>query len=501
MRDRVRILVHSINDDRCTGCETCVDACPTNVLALVGHKSRPVRFDQCVQCEKCARVCPTQALAMHLEGDEPDPIVVPDIDEAFQTRVPGQYLIGEVAGKPLVKNAANLGRMVVEHMLATGLTAHPESAGQYDVVIVGSGPGGLSAALACQHHGLSYLVIDKERLLASTVARYPRGKRVMAEPADCRNLSFLPVYDCSKEELVDVWKELVTSTRMSLRLGEAVEAVTREADGSFLVASDRARYRARRVVLAIGVRGKPRTLGVPGESLDKVESMLGDPSDYAGTDALVVGGGDSALEAAAALADAGARVTLSYRKKSFSRAKKANVARVDQLAATGALTLALASAVTRFEPDSVTLRAADGSEQTVANQAAFVLIGADLPVRWLSKVGVDMVERPHAYSPGSSDALVARWAPRADDCPTDATAALARVRGVRLVRPPRRAATVESVVSRLRDAATGLFRRRDTGELSRVEPLAQRPPRARAGSEVDFGGDTLVDAVPPVFRD
>src|SRR5690606_39160943 len=155
----VRILIHSINDDRCTGCDACVAVCPTNVLDLVNNKSRVLRFQDCIQCEACMWACPTTALVMHIEGTEPPPIKTPELDENFQTAVPGQYLIGEVAGKPLVKNAANLGRVVVEHMLRTGLQSwgnnHPTGV---DVAIVGSGPAGLSAALTCIQRGLSYVV-------------------------------------------------------------------------------------------------------------------------------------------------------------------------------------------------------------------------------------------------------------------------------------------------------------------------------------------------------
>src|SRR5512140_273964 len=151
-------LLHSINDDRCIGCEACIDVCPTEVLDLVEHKVRVARFSDCVQCEQCANACPTQALVMYREGTTPRMLTVPELDEHFQTGVPGQYLIGEVAGKPLVKNAANLGRAVIEH-IARDLAQKPpvagDSAGVVDVVIVGSGPGGLSAGLACIKHKLS----------------------------------------------------------------------------------------------------------------------------------------------------------------------------------------------------------------------------------------------------------------------------------------------------------------------------------------------------------
>ena len=114
---RSKLLIHSINDDRCTGCDACVLVCPTDVLELRNNKSRVIRFNDCVQCEQCAHVCPTTALVMHYEGTTPPPVMVPELDEYYQSKIPGLYLLGEAAGKPLVKNAVNLGRAAVEHAL------------------------------------------------------------------------------------------------------------------------------------------------------------------------------------------------------------------------------------------------------------------------------------------------------------------------------------------------------------------------------------------------
>src|SRR5690606_16302574 len=377
-----RILVHDINDDRCTGCDACVAVCPTNVLDLVANKSRVLRFQDCIQCEACMFACPTEALVMFPEGAQPPPLKIPEIDENFQTAVAGQYLIGEVAGKPLVKNAANLGRAVVEHALATGM--YPGALGggpdTVDVAIVGSGPGGLSAALTCIQKGLSYVVLDKEQMIASTIARYPKGKLVMAEPYDTENLSLLPVFDSSKEQLIPIWKELIERVQVQVKLGESVESVTKGRDGAFEIRTTVATYRAQRVVLSIGTRGKPRTLQVPGENLPKVYSLLEDPDDWQGKSVLVVGGGDSACEAALALADAGAKVMISYRGRGFNRAQPKNKQSIERYASEGRIKDKLGSQVLQFDPDSVTLSLADGTQKRYPNEAAFVLIGADPPV-------------------------------------------------------------------------------------------------------------------------
>ncbi len=425
------ILIHDINDDRCTGCDACVAVCPTNVLDLVANKSRVLRFEDCIQCEACMFACPTEALVMFPEGGVPPPLKVPEIDENFQTIVPGQYLIGEVAGKPLVKSAANLGRAVVEHMMMTGL--RPGAIGRSDtiadVVIIGSGPGGLSAALSCIQKGLSYVILEKEQMIASTIARYPKGKLVMAEPYDTANLSFLPVFDSAKEQLLPIWNELLERVGMRINKGESVETIARAADGAFEIRSTVNVYRAQRVVLSIGTRGKPRTLQVQGENLPKIYNLLEDPDEWRGKSVLVVGGGDSAVEAAVALADAGAKVMISYRGKGFNRAAPKNKQTVEQYASEGRLKAKLGSQILQFEQDSVTLALADGSQKRYPNDAAFVLIGADPPISWLEKMGIRFVERPHNYQMGKTDDILRRFVRAALDCPEDAARAAAAILG------------------------------------------------------------------------
>ncbi len=450
----LRYLIHAINDDRCTGCDACVTVCPTNVLALVHHKSRVQRFEDCVQCEACARVCPTRALVMHPTGTEPPPLTLPDIDANFQTSVPGQYLIGEVAGKPLVKNAANLGRFVVEHMIAGGLTPHPNDQKVVDVAIVGSGPGGLSAALTCIHHGLSYVLLEKEQIMASTVSRYPVGKPFMAEPADGDNLSFLPVYDTSKEQLVSSWQETVLLAGVRIRHGAAVDSVTRGDDGIFIIHTTAGRGRARRVVLAIGTRGKPRSLKVPGEHLPLVRSLLENPADHAGQKALVIGGGDSAIEAALALSRAGASVALAYRGRAFTRAKKANKDAIDAAAAAGSIEVLYQCNPTEITERDVAVKIDDGTARRLPVDVVFVLIGADLPLEWLGKVGVDFIERPHAHTLGATDVLIRALVPAAAVCPQDPTAAVAVMRGQELPAPRREVSVVSRVFRRARAASS-----------------------------------------------
>ena len=399
-----KLLIHSINDDRCTGCDACVTVCPTDVLELRSNKSRVARFDDCIQCEQCVSACPTTALVMHYEGTKPPPIRMPQLDEFYQA-APGLYLIGEAGGKPLVKNAINLGRAAVEHMFKTGLKPNSFGNGQVDVLIIGSGPGGLSAALTCAARGLSYAVIEKDELVAATIARWPKGKECMAEPYDVRCVGPLPVWDCGKDELLAAWRTILDKQRIHVSTRETVEDVQRDTRGWFTVKTNKQVYAAQRVVMAIGTRGKPRKLGVSGEHLPKVTPLLTDPADHRGQRVLVVGGGDSAVEAAIALADTAQRVTLSYRGKQLSRCKAKNRQKLDEVVKAGRVVLRFGTNVHEIKNDVVVLKAGEQYEQ-IANDHVFVCIGGDAPVKWLESVGVKFVEQPHMFQRGPTDVLL-----------------------------------------------------------------------------------------------
>jgi thioredoxin reductase len=379
------------------------------VLELDAHKSRVKRFDDCIQCEQCASACPTTALVMHYKGTQPPPIRLPKLDEFYQA-APGLYLIGEAGGKPLVKNASNLGRAVVEHMvLKGGLRHRPPAQGnkivEVDVLIVGSGPGGLSAALSCLQHRLSYALLEKDELVAATIARWPKGKDCMAEPYDVRCVGLLPVWDSEKDELIASWQTLLDSKGVVVQTRESVEEIKRTGD-AFEARSTKKLYRAQRVVLAIGTRGKPRKLGVPGELLPKVTPLLADPDDHRGQRVMVIGGGDSAVEAAVALAETASRVILSYRGKALSRCKHGNRQKLAEQERKGRIVVRFNTNVVEVKPESVMLKAADGKVEEIDNDHLFVCIGGDAPVKWLQAVGVTFEEQPHMQQMGSTDELV-----------------------------------------------------------------------------------------------
>jgi thioredoxin reductase/ferredoxin len=373
----------AINANRCLGCGACAKACPEgDVLGLIRGKAVLVSPTQCIGHGACQTACPFDAITLVL-GTERRGVEIPRLAPDFQTAVPGIFVAGELGGMGLIRNAVEQGRQVIDSVRRLdGLGASE----RLDVLIVGAGPAGLAASLAALEHGLRSLTLEQETL-GGTVAHYPRGKIVMSQASALPVYGEIPSGEVSKETLLGVFSDVVRRTRVEVRYQERVESVTPE-PGGFRVKSSRASYATRAVVLAIGRRGTPAKLGVPGEDAPHVVYALVDPEQYRGRSALVVGGGDSAIEAALALADApAAAVALSYRGAAFSRAKPANRARLEAAASAGRVRVLLESNVVEIRERAVRLRTASGEAQVPAD-AVIVCVGGVLPSAFLHSIGV-----------------------------------------------------------------------------------------------------------------
>jgi pSer/pThr/pTyr-binding forkhead associated (FHA) protein/thioredoxin reductase/formate hydrogenlyase subunit 6/NADH:ubiquinone oxidoreductase subunit I len=401
----------NVNKEKCVGCACCVNACPTQVLEIVSHKSTVVKEENCTSCRACEQVCPSGALTMAAAGEPPRLIDLPDLDPYYQTNVQGLYLIGEAAGKSLVKNAANLGKVVVDHMvkaggLKPGLAA--SKGADVEVVSIGTGPGGLSAALSAVSYGLTYACIDKARVYASTIQWCPKGKEFLAEPVDVKNISMLPVPDNgTKEQLIEIWDGLIAKHNIQLRLSEEVLDVKRDAaTGVFTVTTSKGIIKCLKIVLSPGTRGNPRKLGVPGQEHEKVSYMLVDPAEHQNQHLLVVGGGDSAVECAMALAgQTGNVVTLSYRKDKFARIKPRNQERIEQHAKEGKIKIIFNSVPAEVRDKAIVLKINE-EKQELQNDFVYCLLGADLPMVWLQQLGITYVKKPEGWNPGPTDQIV-----------------------------------------------------------------------------------------------
>ncbi len=377
-----------IDPARCLGCAACVKACPEkHVLGIVDGKAALVEPSLCVGHGACQAACPTNAITL-VFGTETRGVDIPVLTPQFETSVPGIYIAGELGGMGLIKNAIEQGRQAIGHIAdrARGVAGGPDV---LDAVIVGCGPAGIAASLGAMERKLAFVTLDQASL-GGTVAHFPRGKLVMTAPAQLPLIGQVRFGEISKEKLLAFWEDVLQRTGLSPRFEEQVTAVERLGD-LFEVVTPKRRYRTRSVLLAIGRRGTPRPLGVPGEELGKVVYRLIDAEQYAGRKVLVVGGGDSALEAAAQLAEQpGAQVTLSYRGSAYSRARSKNRDRVAQLAAGGALEQLLGSTVRSIDSGSVTLEHA-GQLRLIANDDVIVCAGGLLPTQFLHDMGI-MVE-------------------------------------------------------------------------------------------------------------
>jgi thioredoxin reductase len=285
----------------------------------------------------------------------------------------------------LIRNAIEQGRQAVEQIHQR----RPRGTRDLDLLIIGAGPAGFSASLAALERRMRFVTLEQESL-GGCVFQYPRGKIVMLQPARLPIVGEVKLHTSRKEDLLELWRGIESKVGLKINYRERVESIE-PADGGFRVRSAAGEYRAKSVLLAIGRRGTPRKLGVAGEDLPKVTYRLIEPEQYTGQHVLVVGGGDSALEAAASIAEACATgaVTLSYRGDAFGRAKPKNRERVDAAQREGRLEVMLKSQVEAIEAGSVALKA-DGVVRKVRNDSVIVSAGGILPSDFLRSVGIEI---------------------------------------------------------------------------------------------------------------
>jgi thioredoxin reductase/Pyruvate/2-oxoacid:ferredoxin oxidoreductase delta subunit len=367
----------------CIGSGACVAACPEQAVGMVHGKAQLVNPSVCIGHGACAAQCPMDAIEL-VFGTERRGVDIPDVAPNFETNVPNLFIAGELGGMGLVHKAVEQGRNAMQ-----AISQRPRSKHMLDVVIVGAGPAGLSASLAAKEHGLRFATIEQEDALGGTVYHYPRHKLTMTSPMRLPVIGKVKLGEVRKEALLAFWTDIVERAGLEIEFCNRMLSIEPRNSG-FHIKTQKRDLDATHILLAIGRRGTPRKLDVPGEDLPKVSYRLIDPEQYRGQHVLVVGGGDSAVEAAVAISEiTGTVVSLSYRGKAFNRIKPGNRKRLDTAASESRLRVLLESNVLNITRDKVTLKH-DNRKFTIANDAIIVCAGGVLPTEFLRSLGVQI---------------------------------------------------------------------------------------------------------------
>jgi thioredoxin reductase len=378
--------------------------CPEgDVLAVVGGTATVVNGLKCVGHGECAQYCPVGAIEVSL-GDLKSRNDIPLMDEWHETNVPGLFVAGELGGLALIRNAVAQGQRVVERIEQKIRTAGSRQGDEVvDVLVVGAGPAGIAAAATAVSRGLSHVVLEKEQGLGGSILHYPRRKLVLVQPLELPLWGRMEKDEYGKERILEILEDLTRRFRLNIRYGEKVVDVKKE-NAAFEVRTPERVHRSRSVVLALGRRGTPRKLGVPGEELPKVMYKLLDAESYRGQRILVVGGGDSAAEAAYGLAQQpGNKVTLSYRREKFVRIKRKNEERIGEAIRREQVQALFNSQVTEILPDKAGLRLKDKPIE-IPNDYVFVFAGGEPPFPFLRQIGVKFGGDSSANKPSDSSA-------------------------------------------------------------------------------------------------
>jgi len=378
-----------VDVNSCIQTGACVSACPEHdILGIRNGKATIINASQCIGHGACFHACPTQAITLRI-GTEKRGVDLPHVNHNFETNVPGIFIAGELGGMGLIKNAVEQGKQAVGNIVKSLKKQHGAN---YDLIIIGSGPAGISAALTAKKSGLNFLVLEQDTL-GGTVYTFPRKKIVMTSPMDLPLVGKIKLYQTSKTELLELWQTVLRKNDISIQENSKVESIAQE-DGIFKVTTIKSdMFTTASVLLAIGRRGSPRKLGIPGELNEKVAYRLIESEGISGKHIIVVGGGDSAVESALLLAEQN-KVVLSYRNEVFNRIKPLNTIALNTAIAAGKLEVKLGSNLISIEDEFITLSIEKESENLkLKNDLVYIFAGGELPTQFLEKAGIRITRK------------------------------------------------------------------------------------------------------------
>lgn len=377
-----------IDLNTCLKSAACVRACPEqDILGILDGGGTLIEASNCVGHGACFHACPVEAISLVI-GTEKRGAELPHINENYETNIPGIFIAGELGGMGLIRNSVEQGQLAVENIVKSDLK---RGSHEYDLIIVGAGPAGISASLQAKKMGLNFLTLEQDTL-GGSVFNYPRSKIVMTAPMVLPLHGKTKLFGQSKTELLDLWYSVLSRNDIDIQEHTKVENIWPDGRG-FRVSTNRGKeYRTQFILLAIGRRGSPKKLGIPGESLEKVAYRLLEPEQIISRKVTIVGGGDTAVEAALSLADQN-EVTLSYRQDAFRRIRPENRERLNYAIGMKKLNVVYNSNLVEIEKESVTLSLKDGSTQELKNDLVYIFIGGELPFQFLKKTGVVISQR------------------------------------------------------------------------------------------------------------
>ncbi len=385
------VSLHPVIDlGTCIKSGACIEACPEkDIIGIVNGRATLVNASQCIGHGACFHACPVEAITLVI-GTEKRGVDLPHVNQDFETNVRGIYIAGELGGMGLIKNSVEQGEAAVESMVKSGFKRGGKDI--YDLIIIGAGPAGISASLTAKKHNLNFLTVEQDSL-GGTVFNFPRSKIVMTAPMDLPLYGKVKLYNTSKTELLSLWQLVLAKNDIKIRENTKIEGIQIDGDHFNVITLKGETLQAKNVLLAIGRRGSPRKLGIPGESLEKVAYRLLEPENIINKRVIVVGGGDSAVEAALSLADQN-KVIISYRSEAFSRLKPQNRQNLETAVNRGTVEVKLKTNLVKIEAEKAMLTyEAEQEPVVVENDMVYIFAGGELPTQFLQKAGVQISKR------------------------------------------------------------------------------------------------------------